>query len=136
MSKRNTIMSSTIAQYFRLIANSVIVKLSLLITILFLSSLLIRSSMKISNSPFFSFYPNDLKKTVENHYFLSSTECNSAIFIEPFRSDYLPSNPLYFIEIANHDFLNPRQVCTIESAVRNSGRSPVLLLSSKILVVA
>ena len=128
-------MSSKIARSFRLIANSVIVKLSLLITILFLSTLIIRNSLKFSNSPFSSFYPNDLTKIVENHYFLSSTECNSAVFIEPFRSDYLPSNPLYFIETANHDFLTPRQVCTIESTVRNSGRSPVLLLSSKILDV-
>ncbi|XP_075251634.1 lactosylceramide 4-alpha-galactosyltransferase-like [Convolutriloba macropyga] len=59
--------------------------------------------------------------------------CSARLKLENFTGQNLPHKPLYFIETANHEFLNPRQSCTVESAVRNSGRTPIILHSSEYL---
>ena len=59
--------------------------------------------------------------------------CSRTIRLDFFRETDLPEYPLFFIETADHAILDPRQSCSVESALRNSGRNPIILMSSPIL---
>ncbi|XP_075265481.1 lactosylceramide 4-alpha-galactosyltransferase-like [Convolutriloba macropyga] len=60
--------------------------------------------------------------------------CPRSIELKELEEKDLPDFPLFFVETARHSSLDARQACTIESAVRNSGRSPVILMSSQYLI--
>ena len=62
-----------------------------------------------------------------------NVNCSRTIWLDNFQETDLPENPLFFIETAEHSILDPRQSCSVESALRNSGRNPVILMSSPVL---
>lgn len=60
----------------------------------------------------------------------SHISCSEIIKLPKITESQIPENPIFFIETSKRPYLLTRQACAIESAVKYSGRTPVLLMWS------